>query len=147
MKRIQRSAIVEHAAPALRALVEDVERYPEFLPWCLEARVLERAPGRMVARLTAGLKGLRQPFTTENTTGPDGSMQLRLVEGPFRRFAASWKVVPLGAQGSRVEFTLEYEFSTRALGKLLGPLFEHIADTMVDAFKRRADQLHGQAAG
>ena len=138
MKRIARSAIVEHGADEMYALVDDVESYPSFLPWCSEARVA-LIDGRKRATLTVGLHGLRQSFTTLNENRPGEAIDMQLVEGPFRRFSAAWRFRPLGSRACSIEFILEYEFASRALGRLLEPLFDHIADTMVDAFKRRAD--------
>jgi ribosome-associated toxin RatA of RatAB toxin-antitoxin module len=146
MKRIARSAIVEHAAGILYALVERIEDYPQFLPWCREARVHERSAARTVATLTVGLKGLRYAFTTENANLPPSAIDLRLREGPFRHFAAHWRFTPLGERAARIDFAMEYEFAGRVISRALGPLFERIADTMVEAFKRRADELHGQTA-
>ena len=144
MKRISRSAIVEHPAAQMYALVEDIEAYPAFLPWCLAAQVHERSAGTTRATLTVGMKGLRQAFTTLNRNVPGESIAMQLVEGPFRAFSAAWRFDPLGAAAARIEFTLEYEFGSRAAGRLLEPLFDRIADTMVDAFSRRAGQVQGR---
>jgi len=144
MKKIARSAIVEQSAQQLYALVEDIESYPKFLPWCLETRVERGAPGTR-ATLTVGMRGLRQSFTTQNENRPGESIDMRLVEGPFRSFAAAWRFRPLPGNACKIEFALEYEFASAALAKLLEPLFDRIADTMVDAFTRRADELHGPA--
>jgi len=122
-------------------LVEDIEAYPRFLPWCLEAQVLERGEGGTRARLTAGLGAIRQTFTTQNANRPAESIEMHLIEGPFRRFEAAWRFHAMAPDASKVEFSLEYEFASRALGKLLEPLFGRIADTMVDAFLQRADQV------
>ena len=138
MKRVTRSAIVEHPAEEMYGLVDDIEAYPAFLPWCSDARV-EEVDGRKRATLTVGLRGLRQSFTTLNENRPGEAIDMALVEGPFREFSASWRFRALAPQACAIEFTLEYEFASRALGRLLEPLFEHIADTMVDAFKKRAD--------
>jgi ribosome-associated toxin RatA of RatAB toxin-antitoxin module len=138
MKRIVRSAIVEHSAAEMYALVDDIAAYPSFLPWCSDARV-EEVEARKRATLTVGLRGLRQSFTTLNTSRPGEAIDMQLVEGPFRQFSASWRFRPLGEKACSIEFILEYEFASRALGRLLEPLFDHIADTMVDAFKKRAD--------
>ena len=138
MKRIARSALVEHAAREMFDLVEDIESYPKFLPWCLDATVHERSAAATRATLTVGMRGLRQSFTTHNENHPGEAIAMRLVRGPFRHFSAAWRFTPLSPQASRIEFSLEYEFASRALAKLLEPLFEHIADTMVDAFTRRA---------
>lgn len=142
MKRIARSAIVEHSAAEMYALVDGIEAYPEFLPWCAQAVVHERKPGATRATLTVGLHGLRHAFTTQNQNRPGEAIDMRLVQGPFRRFHGEWRFVPLGEHASRIEFTLEYEFSSRTLGRLLAPLFDGIADSMVEAFVRRAAELH-----
>ena len=142
MKRIARSAIVEHSAAEMYALVDGIEAYPEFLPWCVEAVVHERKPGATRATLTVGLHGLRHSFTTQNENRPGEGIDMRLVQGPFRRFHGEWRFVPLGEHACRIEFTLEYEFSSRTLGRLLAPLFDGIADSMVEAFVRRAAGLH-----
>jgi ribosome-associated toxin RatA of RatAB toxin-antitoxin module len=122
-------------------LVEDIEAYPRFLPWCVEARVLERGADGTRARLTAALGAVRQSFTTQNANRPGASIEMHLVEGPFRRFEAAWRFHAMAPDACKVEFTLDYEFASRALGKLLEPLFSRIADTMVDAFLQRADQV------
>lgn len=147
MKRVVRSAIVEYSAAELYALVEDIASYPEFLPWCVGAEVHERMPESTVATLTVGMKGIRQTFTTRNENRPPEAIDMRLVKGPFKHFAATWRFVPLAEHACRIEFALEFEFASRVLARLLEPLFEHIADTMVDAFMRRARAVHGRAAG
>ena len=146
MKHIVRSAIVGHSAAEMYALVEDIEAYPRFLPWCREAKV-ERGPTGTRATLAVGLKGVQQSFTTRNDNRPGELIEMRLVEGPFSAFAASWRFQALSEHGCRIEFRLDYEFAGRALGKLLQPLFDRIADTMVDAFTRRADEVHGKNPG
>jgi ribosome-associated toxin RatA of RatAB toxin-antitoxin module len=143
MKKISRSAIVEHSAEELFALVEDVESYPRFLPWCAGAKVLERAPGMTRATLTVGVRGVRYSFTTLNENRPPEAIDMRLVEGPFKHFAASWRFQPLSGHGCRIDFSLEYEFSSRLLARVLEPLFDRMANSMVEAFARRADEIYG----
>ena len=146
MKEIGRSAIVAHTPEQMYALVDDIESYPRFLPWCLDARVAD-IDGRRRATLTAGMAGVRQSFTTENENQPGRAIDMRLVEGPFRHFSASWRFSPLGERGCQVAFELRYQFKSRTLGRMLEPLFDKIADTMVDAFTRRADELYGEHPG
>ena len=143
MKEIARSAIVEHTAAEMYALVDDIAAYPSFLPWCLDARV-DEVGGRKRATLTAGMALVRQSFTTENENRPNQAIDMRLVEGPFQSFSAAWRFTPLGKRACQVEFELRYEFASRALARVLEPLFDRIADTMVDAFTRRADELYGR---
>lgn len=129
------------------SLVEDIESYPAFIPWCLGTAVHEREGDRTVATLEIGYKGLRHSFTTVNRARAGESIDLALLKGLFRHFAASWRFKALGPGAARIEFSLEYEFSSRALGQALGPLFDNLANTMVEAFTRRADALHGKHAG
>jgi len=144
VKRVSRSAIVEHSAESLYALIEDIESYPTFLPWCREASVQSRIENRTLATLRVGVRGIKQSFTTENRNTPGRAIQMRLVEGPFKHFAANWRLTPLGPNAVRVEFAMVYEFSSRILAKLLEPVFSQIADTMVEAFVRRADALYAK---
>jgi len=141
MKEIRRSAIVEHSAAEMYRLVDDVESYPQFLPWCRAVRV-ETIGGRRHATLTVGLGAIHQSFTTVNENRPGEAIDLRLVEGPFKRFRAAWRFTPLSESACEIVYTMHYEFATRVIGKLLEPLFDQIADTMVDAFTRRANELH-----
>src|SRR5207248_4794241 len=141
MKTITRSAIVEHAAAEMFALVDDIESYPRFLPWCLEARV-QQSGARTRATLTVGVSGIRQTFTTENENQPGRAIDMRLVEGPFRQFSAAWRFTSLGERACQIEYSMRCQFASRTLARLLEPLFNQIADTMVDAFTRRADEMH-----
>jgi len=146
MRRIARSAIVDCTPAAFYALVEDIESYPQFLPWCAAACVRERSPGRTVATLELKAKGVRESFTTENLNAPARSIEMRLLEGPFRRFAAGWRFTPLGADAAKVEFTLAYEFANPIVARLLDPAFERMADSTVEAFVRRAAARRDEAA-
>jgi ribosome-associated toxin RatA of RatAB toxin-antitoxin module len=146
MSTIVRSALVGYSARQIYALVEKIEAYPEFLPWCQSAKVLERSDTRTLAALAVGLKGLKQSFTTENLNTPAQSIDMRLVEGPFKSFGAAWKFQALSETAAKIEFSMAYEFSSRLLARALDPLFDHIADTMVDAFIRRAEAVYGPAA-
>ena len=138
MKTVSRSAIVECSAEKFYALVEAIESYPDFLPWCAAAEVLEREPRRTVAKLTLAVPGVRQSFTTENHNIPGRSMDMRLVEGPFRKFEASWRFTPLGTAACKAEFSLKYEFANPIAATALQPVFNRLADSTVEAFSRRA---------
>ena len=136
MKRVSRSAIVECDAGDFYGLVEAIESYPEFLPWCAAAEVLERTPGRTVAKLILAVAGVRQAFTTENSNVPGRSIDMRLVEGPFKSFAAAWRFTALGAGACKAEYSMEYEFSNRVVAAVLEPVFRRIAVSTVDAFTK-----------
>ena len=137
MKRIVRSAIVECGADDFYDLVAAIESYPEFLPWCVAAEIHETAPGRTVATLALAAKGLRYSITTENTHARGQSIDMRLVEGPFRHFSAAWRFTPLGENACKAEYSMQYEFSNRVVAAVLEPVFRRIADSTVDAFTKR----------
>lgn len=137
---IDRSAIVSHSDERLYRLVDDVETYPDFLPWCSGAEVVRRSDDVMLATLHVGFGGIRQRFTTENVGTPHHSIRMKLVSGPFRALEGEWRFTALSESASRVALHLEYEISSRMLENALGTAFRRIADTLLDAFVRRADQ-------
>ena len=142
MKRITRTAISPHSAGELYSLVEDIESYPRFLPWCSGVEVALREAGRTVATLHVDYRGVRQAFTTENVHRHGESISMRLVQGPFRHLAGEWHFTQLGEAGCRIDFELAYQLASPLLARIAGPAFNHIANTFVDAFVRRADALH-----
>mgnify|MGYP001810106488 CR=1 FL=1 len=144
MAEVRKTVLVERSARVLFDLVEDVEAYPEFLPWCGGTEVLERSEATTVATLHINYHGVRAHFTTCNEKQPHSLMLMHLREGPFARLEGLWRFTQLGEIGCKVEFVLQYEFSSRLLGKALGPVFNHIASTFVEAFIKRATQIRGQ---
>lgn len=145
MNTIARSALVGFGAAQIYALVEEIEAYPDFLPWCRASRVLAREGNVTTAELAVGLRGINQSFTTRNLNQPGVSIELELVSGPFRAFRAAWRFHELGPAASKIEYSMTYDLAGGMLGRVLGPLFEHIANTMVEAFIRRAEEVYGQA--
>lgn len=143
MKTISRNALVPYSDQMMFNLVADVERYPEFLPWCGGAQVLEQAGSRQVATVTIAFKGIRQSFTTENTLESPGRIVLALRDGPFTHLDGEWRFKALRADACRIDFNLNYEMRSGLLARVLGPLFGQIAQTMVDAFVKRAAALSG----
>lgn len=144
MITVSRQALVPYGAPEMYALVEAVEAYPCFLPWCSAAEVLVREPGRTVATLHIDYRGVRQRFTTENSNTPGERIGMRLVSGPFSALEGEWRFAPLGPDGCRIDFRIAYELASPLLGRLVGPVFNQIAGSFVDAFARRAHALHGR---
>lgn len=143
MSIVGRSALVNHSAKQMFALVSDIESYPDFLPWCDRARVSERGAGRTVATLRINFRGLKEEFTTENLDQPHERIEMRLISGPFRSLEGSWRFTALPGEACKVELNLRYEFASALLGKLAGAVFDEIADSLVDAFARRADERFG----
>jgi len=143
MIEVSRSVLVGYTPEQMYDLVDAVEDYPSFLPWCGGATVAHRDEQVTRATITIHYRGIRQHFTTENTKTRPAEMQIRLVEGPFSRLDGGWRFTGLAGRGCKVELNLRYEFSSRILEKLIGPVFSHIADTLVDAFARRAEGVYG----
>lgn len=144
MREVKRSAILPYPAQAMYALVDDVESYPEFLPWCRAARVVARDGQLCRASLQVARGGFTGWFTTENTLDPPRRIALKLVDGPFRTLEGAWSFEPLGEDACKVTLDLRFEFENRALDFMVGPLFQQIGDSLLDAFVRRAEALHGR---
>jgi len=141
MPTVRNSVIVDHPAAAMFALVDAVERYPEFLPWCTATEVMERTETTTHARLHIDYHGLKSQFATMNSKQHPEWMHINFTAGPFERFRGHWRFVPLGESGCRVEFALDYAFENAALEALLGPVFGHIAQTLVERFVARSGAL------
>ena len=143
MPRISRSADVPFPAPDMFSLVADIERYPRFLPWCRSATVHARTPTVVTASLEVARGPLRKSFTTRNRMVDPERIDIELVDGPFSRLDGRWSFDAMAARGCKVGFEMQFEISNRVLARVLAPLFEEIARTMVDAFCRRAHQVYG----
>jgi ribosome-associated toxin RatA of RatAB toxin-antitoxin module len=149
MKHVKKSVLLWYSPREMYALVIDVKAYPQFLPWCERAEVLEEQDGGATARLHLSYLGVRQAFTTRNTHTPDESVVLELVDGPFSSLAGTWRFIPVplaegpNAKACKIEFDLRYAFAGGALEGLVSPVFDRIANTFVDSFVKRAEQVHG----
>lgn len=142
MPDVRKSVLVGFSHDRMFALVDAVERYPEFLPWCGDSSVSYRDEQVTRATIQISFRGVKQSFTTENRKEPPHAMWVKLVEGPFKTLDGTWQFIPLSDQGCKIEFRLHYEFSSRILEKLVGPVFNYIANTLVDAFVRRAESVY-----
>lgn len=139
MPTIRRSALVEHSAARMFALVNDVAAYPERFAWCSAAKVLESDDTRMVARLELGLGRLRTWFTTENTLRAPHHIDMRLLEGPFRKLDGHWEFHALDESACKVSLTMDFEPTSILLAPALTVGFQALAERMVDDFVRAAD--------
>lgn len=149
MKHVKKSVLLWYSAHEMYALVTDIPSYPQFLPWCERADVLSQDEAGVTARLQLSFAGVGQAFTTRNLHEPDRSVHMTLVDGPFSTLDGTWRFVPLAAPGRadaeacRIEFELRYEFANAALEMVISPVFDRIANTLVDSFVKRAEQVHG----
>ena len=146
MKTVHKSVLIWYSAEEMFTLVTDVARYPEFLPWCDHASVLAGDELGMKAEIGIAFGGIHQTFRTSNEHVPGREVTMRLVDGPFSQLDGHWKFIPLGCEPQRackVELELHYGFDNAALGALVGPVFDKIAGSLVDAFVKRAEQAYG----
>jgi coenzyme Q-binding protein COQ10 len=133
-------------------LVADIERYPEFLPWCRAARVLERKDNEFLGELVISFAHLSERYTSRVLLDPPadgqspGSIDVTMVRGPFHHLVNRWRFTPHPEGGSQIDFFLDFRFKSRILESMIGPLFSKAAAKMVTAFKARADALYGKGA-
>ncbi len=144
MSQVVQSVLLLHPAQRMFDLVDAVEAYPEFLPWCGGVEVKERTPEVTEARIDINFHGVKAHFHTRNTKSPN-QMLIALVDGPFKRFEGEWVFTPLSEAACKVELRLHWEFSSRVLEKVIGPVFNRIASTFVQSFEKRADEVFGEA--
>jgi ribosome-associated toxin RatA of RatAB toxin-antitoxin module len=146
MRSVHKSVLVPYSAEQMFDLVERVEDYPKFLPWCGGARILQQTTEETLAQINIDYHGVRTHFTTANGNQPPGRIVISLRDGPFRRLDGIWQFRALSDSACKVEFELNYEFATPVLERLIGPVFGHIADSFIDAFVKRAVAVHGSVA-
>jgi ribosome-associated toxin RatA of RatAB toxin-antitoxin module len=143
---VRKTLLVGHSAARMFDLIEAAENYPEFLPWCAAATIIERNAEVVAADITVDYHGVRFHFRTRNPKRPPEWMAIRLEHGPFHHFEGEWNLKPLAADGCRIDFLLRYDFKRGITGRLAAPVFERIANTLVDAFVARADGVYAGAA-
>ena len=147
MGMVEKSVLIERSSQQMFDLVDDVESYPRFLPWCSETRVDFRDERKTVATLHINFHSVKSHFTTENAKEIPLWMTMKLVDGPFRRLEGGWRFKPLAENACKVEFRLSYEFSSKLFEKIIGPVFSQITNTFVEAFVKRANHVYGAANG
>lgn len=148
MKHVNKSVLLWYSAREMYELVTAFEDYPKFLPWCDKAELLEQHEGGVTARLGMAYAGVRHAFTTRNEFTPTDSVVIRLVDGPFSHLDGTWLFKPIGDPATdrpacKVEFDLEYAFASVTLEKLVSPVFDRVANTLVDSFVQRAESVYG----
>lgn len=143
MTQVDRSALVLHTAEQMFDLINDVERYPQFLPWCASVDVVSRSDEELVATLHLSKGGLKYSFTTRNRLQRPTEMTMELVEGPFSKLSGVWTFKVLSDEASKVSLSLQFDFSGKLSSLAMGKVFNQVATTMVDAFVQRADEIYG----
>ncbi len=138
MADVYRTVLVQHAAEQMFDLINDVADYPDFLPWCGGVEIFRQDERHLEAKINIHFKGIRQYFTTRNILRRPTHIDMVFLDGPFKKFTGYWHLTPLREKACKIEFGLHYEFASRLLEILIGPVFSHIADTFVEAFVERA---------
>ncbi|MBI0096956.1 MULTISPECIES: type II toxin-antitoxin system RatA family toxin [unclassified Snodgrassella] len=142
MKTVEKSVLVLHSAEHIFDLVNTVEDYPKFLPWCNRTDILKRDEQSLEAVLYMDYMKIRQSFATRNINQRPNKIQMSLLNGPFRKLEGTWQFTPIDDLGCKIDFRLEYEFSNALLSALIGPVFNIIATTLVDAFIKEANRRY-----
>ena len=143
MRTVSRSALVPYSAEQMYVLVEDVESYPDFLPWCGSAVLHWRDGDVLEGSVEMHVAGLRRSFRTRNRMREHEAIDMELVEGPFSHLSGGWHFKALNHLGCKVSLEVEFEVKSRATNQLLGRYFEQICNSLVDAFVRRAQDIYG----
>ncbi|WP_296492079.1 type II toxin-antitoxin system RatA family toxin [Rhodoferax sp.] len=146
MKTVKKSVLIWYSPAEMYRLVTDVDQYPQFLPWCDKARVVTHEENGVLAEIGIAFSGIHQTFTTRNVHTVDRQVIINLVDGPFSKLEGEWNFLPLGdatQRACKVELALTYSFES-AIGRLVSPVFDKIAGSMVDAFIKRAKQAYGE---
>lgn len=143
MHRVERSVLVPYSAAEMFGLVADIRSYPRFLPWCAGTRVRPQTDGAVEASIDIAYRGVRTSFTTRNEHAPPQEIRMHLVDGPFRRLGGEWNFQQLREDACKVHLCLQFQFAHGLVGRMVAPVFEGIASSLVDAFYRRAEAVYG----
>jgi len=141
---VKKSALILYSAAEMYALVSDIEAYPQFLPWCRSTQVISRSEDEVRAVIEMVKGRVHKSFSTINRMQHHKMIDIRLLEGPFRRLEGYWRFDPLRADASKVSLDMEFEFANPLLRMAVEPVFKQIANSLVDAFCKRAVDLYGR---
>lgn len=142
MSQISRSALVPFSAEQMYRLVNDVDSYPQFLPGCVGSRVLDASSAQMTAAVEVSKAGISKTFVTRNTLTDNQSIDMQLVDGPFRKLSGGWRFTELSDEACKVELNLDFEFTNMLVELAFGRVFKELASSMVQAFTQRAREVY-----
>jgi len=143
MTVIHKSALVPYSTTQMYDVINDIESYPDYLPWCHSSRVISQTDREQVGELEVARAGIRQKFTTCNRLHPSHKIEIHLKDGPFSKLEGSWKLTELRPDACKVELVLEFEFAGKLINSAFGKVFGQIATTLVDAFCKRLHEVYG----
>jgi ribosome-associated toxin RatA of RatAB toxin-antitoxin module len=142
MAQVEKTVLVMHSCKQMFDLVDTVEDYPKFLPWCGGTDLHQRDAHITHATLYINYHGIKQHFTTHNLKQSPHQMDITLADGPFKHLEGHWHFIELRPDACKIEFKLSYEFSNGFLEKMISPVFSHITNTFVDSFVTYADAVY-----
>jgi ribosome-associated toxin RatA of RatAB toxin-antitoxin module len=145
MADVKKTVLIGYSAQQMFDLVTNVADYPNFLPWCGGVHILRADENHMDARIDIHFKGIRQHFTTRNLHRRPHAIDMEFADGPFKTFTGYWRFITLRDDACKIEFALHYEFNSYLLEKIIGPVFNHIANTFVESFVQRAKVIYGHS--
>ena len=143
MTEISKTTVVPYTSDEMYVLVNDIESYPIFLPWCTEAKILSQQEDNLTAKLSMALGKIKQSFTTENTMQDGSRIDIQLVEGPFKHLSGYWRFIQEDEQSCHIHLHMHFEFKNKIIKHTIGKAFYKVMDTLVDSFVQRAQQIYG----
>ncbi|MCW8877955.1 MAG: type II toxin-antitoxin system RatA family toxin [Kangiellaceae bacterium] len=143
MEKIKRSALIPYSAEKMFRLVDDIEQYPDFVPYCKSSQVMSREQSTVCAKLEVAKRGIAKSFTTRNTLTPDEKIRMELVDGPFKYLSGEWRFIALAEDACKIELELEFEFSNKLTSMAFASIFNQLIQSMVSAFTQRAEKVYG----
>ncbi len=143
MTEISKTTVVPYTPNEMYALVNDIESYPAFLPWCIAAKILSKKEESLIASLSLAMGKIKQSFTTENTMREGLRIDIRLIDGPFKHLSGYWKFNPEDEQSCHIQLHMNYEFKNKIIKYALGKVFYIVMNTLVESFVQRAQQIYG----
>lgn len=144
MLKVKKVVIVEHTPRQMFELVNDIDSYPSFLPWCSHTEIKSKTAHDLVGALHVNYMKIKTGFTTHNHNTPYSKITIKLVEGPFKSLSGHWHFTPLGEAGCKIEFTLHYQFSNSLIEKVIGPVFNYISQNLINSFIKEANKRYGR---
>jgi ribosome-associated toxin RatA of RatAB toxin-antitoxin module len=143
MHQISKSAIVPYSPKKMYELVNAIEDYPQFLNWCNSTTILNQTANEITASVEINKSGLNHSFTTLNKLKPYHSIEMDLLDGPFKKLAGEWRFLPLGENATKIHLDLEFVFRSKIMDLALAPIFSKITNSQLNAFIARAKEIHG----
>ena len=143
MTKISKATVVPYTPEEMYVLVNDIESYPAFLPWCSAAKILTQQDESLTATLSLALGKIKQSFTTENTMQDGSRIEIQLIEGPFKHLSGYWKFNPEDEQSCHIQLHMDFEFKNKIIKHTLGKAFYKVMDSLVESFAQRAQQVYG----